>query len=207
MYYWTTNRHFKVETALLQFLSNLDYKNSFVYWTTLYEQKGKIMRIARFCTPSGLLKRYTGRLPWKTGHAYSVIWRMQVQKNWTSSRVPGPERLSWDYLYRLFLTFLIMESMWQFHFKSLETLRPSILALETRYHITKEVSVFILSSTFSLFVPFNNVFTTVRSSWYLTFLAPFHNLSVYLCQHKGTNQFDWYKRLLLFRGSCTASRH
>ena len=33
MYYWTTNRYFKVETALLQFLSNLDYKNSFVYWT------------------------------------------------------------------------------------------------------------------------------------------------------------------------------
>ena len=27
MYYWTTNRHFKVETALLQFLSNLS--NSF----------------------------------------------------------------------------------------------------------------------------------------------------------------------------------
>ena len=33
MYYWTTNRYFKVETALLQFLSNLDNKNSFVYWT------------------------------------------------------------------------------------------------------------------------------------------------------------------------------
>ena len=34
MYYWATNKQFKVETALLQFLSNLDYKNSFVYWTS-----------------------------------------------------------------------------------------------------------------------------------------------------------------------------
>ena len=33
MYYWATNKQFKVETALLQFLSNLDNKNSFVYWT------------------------------------------------------------------------------------------------------------------------------------------------------------------------------
>ena len=56
---------------------------------------------------------------------------MQVQKNWTRSRVPRPERLSWDKLYRHFLAFLIMESMWQFHFKSLKTLRPSILGLAT----------------------------------------------------------------------------
>ena len=33
MYYWATNKQFRVETALLQLLSNLDYKNSFVYWT------------------------------------------------------------------------------------------------------------------------------------------------------------------------------
>ena len=33
MYYWATNKQFKVETALLQFLSNLNYKNSFVYRT------------------------------------------------------------------------------------------------------------------------------------------------------------------------------
>ena len=56
---------------------------------------------------------------------------MQVQKNWTSSRVPRPESLSWDKLYRRFLAFLTMESMRQFHFKSLEKLRPSILALAT----------------------------------------------------------------------------
>ena len=36
MYYWATNKQFGVETALmLQFLSNLDYKNSFVYWTII----------------------------------------------------------------------------------------------------------------------------------------------------------------------------
>ena len=87
------------------------------------------MHIARFCTPSSSLERYGGKLSWKTGHAYSVIGRMQVQKNWTSSQVPRPERLSWDKLYRRFLAFLMMESMWQFHFKSLETLRPSILPL------------------------------------------------------------------------------
>ena len=56
---------------------------------------------------------------------------MQVQKNWTSSRVPRPESLTWDKLFRRFLAFLTMESMWEFHFKSLETLRPSILALAT----------------------------------------------------------------------------
>ena len=33
MYYWATNKQSKVETALLQFLFNLDFKNSFVYWT------------------------------------------------------------------------------------------------------------------------------------------------------------------------------
>ena len=97
----------------------------------MYEQKGKIMRIARFCTSSGSLERYAGRLSRKTGHVYSVTGRMQVQKNWTSPRVPRPERLSWDKLYRHFWAFLIMESMWEFHFKSLETLRPSILAVAT----------------------------------------------------------------------------
>ena len=97
----------------------------------MYEQKGKIMRIARFSTRSGSLERYAGRLSRKTGHVYSVIGRMQVQKNWTSPRVPRPERLSWDKLYRRFWAFLIMESMWEFHFKSLETLRSSILALAT----------------------------------------------------------------------------
>ena len=100
---------------------------------SLYEQRGKMMPIARFCTPSSSLERYTGRLSWKTGHAYSVIGRIQVQeKNWINSRVPRPERLSWDKLYKRFLAFLIMESMWQFHFKSLEMLRPSILALVTK---------------------------------------------------------------------------
>ena len=39
MYYWATNKQFKVETALLQFLSNLDNKNSFVYWTNSYKTK------------------------------------------------------------------------------------------------------------------------------------------------------------------------
>ena len=91
-----------------------------------------MMRIARFCSPSSSLERYTGRQSWKTGHAYSVIGQIQVQKNWTNSRVPRPERLSWDKLYKHFLAFLIMESMWQFHFKSLEMLRPSILALVTK---------------------------------------------------------------------------
>ena len=89
------------------------------------------MRIARFCTPSSSLERYAGRLSWKTGHIYSVIGRMQVQKNWSSQRVPRQERLSWGKLYRRFLAFLIMESMWEFHFKSPETLRTSILAVAT----------------------------------------------------------------------------
>ena len=99
---------------------------------SLYEQRGKMMRIARFCTPSSSLERYTGRPSWKTGHAYSVIGRIQVQKKWTNTRVPRPERLNWDKLYKRFLAFLIMESMWQFHFKSLEMLRPCILALVTK---------------------------------------------------------------------------
>ena len=55
---------------------------------SLYGLKRKIMRIARFCTPSSSLERYTGGLSWKTGHAYSVIRRMQVQKKWTSAITP-----------------------------------------------------------------------------------------------------------------------
>lgn len=90
------------------------------------------MRVARFCTSSSSLERYTGRPSWKTGHAYSVIGRIQVQKNWTNSRVPRPARLSWDKQYKRFLAFLIMELMWQFHFKSIEMLRTSILALVVR---------------------------------------------------------------------------
>ena len=35
MYYCATNKQFEVETALLQFLSNLDYKSAFVYWTII----------------------------------------------------------------------------------------------------------------------------------------------------------------------------
>ena len=98
--------------------------------TSLDEQRGKMMRIARFCTPSRSLERYTGRPSWKTGHAYSVIGRIQVQKNWTNSRVLRPQRLSWDKLYKRFLAFLIIDSMWQFHFKSLEMLRPVIIWLQ-----------------------------------------------------------------------------
>ena len=79
---------------------------------SLPEQRGKMMRIARFCTPSSSLERYTGRPSWKTGHAYSVIGQIQVQKNWTNSWVPRPECLSWDKLYKRFLAFLIMESLY-----------------------------------------------------------------------------------------------
>ena len=111
----------------------------------MYEQKGKIMRIARFCTRSSSLERYAGRLSRKTGHVYSVIGRMQVQKNWTSPRVPRPERLSWDKLYRRFWAFLIMESMWEFHFKSLETLRPSILAVASHSINFMSSSLYLVS--------------------------------------------------------------
>jgi len=75
---------------------------------SLYEQKGKIMHIALFCTHSSSLERYTS---WKTGHAYSVIRRIQVQKNWTSPRGPRPEGLSWDKPYKRFLALLIMKSL------------------------------------------------------------------------------------------------
>lgn len=40
-----------------------------------------------------------------------------------NSRIPWPERLSWDKIYKRFLAFLIIESMWQFHFRPRETLR------------------------------------------------------------------------------------
>ena len=42
------------------------------------------------------------------------------------------ERLSWDKLYKRLLAFLMMLSMWQFHLKSLDMLRRSILALAAR---------------------------------------------------------------------------
>ena len=106
------------------------------------------MHIARFCTPSSSVERYAGRPSWKTGHAYSVIGWMQVRKNWTSSRVPSPKRLRWDKLYRRFLALLMLESMWKLHFKSLETLRSSILAL-----VTNSIGM-LLTTTGSKYVVF-----------------------------------------------------
>ena len=48
MYYWITNIHFKVETALLQFLSQ---PQSFVYWTKRKtEQNGKFVAIVENLT-------------------------------------------------------------------------------------------------------------------------------------------------------------
>ena len=47
MYYWATNKQFKVETALLQFLSNLDNKNSFVYWTIRAQLRKLLRRVKK----------------------------------------------------------------------------------------------------------------------------------------------------------------
>ena len=141
---------------------------------SLYEQRGKIMQIARFCTSSSSLERYTGRPSWKTGQAYSVIGRIQVQKNWTNSRVPRSERLSWDKLYKRFLAFPTMKLMWQFHVKSLEMLGPSILALVVRsmgLPLTttgsKELGLLVLKFIRSYCISFRLVETYPRSHGFL----------------------------------------
>ena len=101
---------------------------------SLYEQKGKMIRIARFCT---LQVRWRGiwgdRYERRKWHAYSVIGRVQVQAwNELTHGYQDRERLSWDKLYKRLLAFLMMLSMWQFHLKYLDMLRRSILALAAR---------------------------------------------------------------------------
>ena len=93
-----------------------------------------MIRIARFCT---LQVRWRGiwgdRYERRTWHAYSVIGRVQVQAwNELTHGYQDRERLSWDKLYKRLLAFLMMLSMWQFHLKSLDMLRRSILALAAR---------------------------------------------------------------------------
>ena len=78
MYYWTTNRYFKVETALLQFLSNLDYKNSFVYWT-----KGGLLKCDSYFTgyqqPTELYAFISSRVTLKFS---THVWGRHDRKSW-----------------------------------------------------------------------------------------------------------------------------